>query len=47
MRTVKFEVTFGFPEYSGRTIYKQRLENKVRELLKYDKDTVNVVEIKK
>jgi len=43
---VKFEVTFEFPEYSGRTIYKQRLESKVRELLKHDRDKVSVVEIK-
>jgi hypothetical protein len=43
---VKFEVTFEFPEYSGRTIYKSRLESKVRELLKHDRDKVSVVEIK-
>ena len=45
MRQVKFEVTFSFPEYSGRTIYKSSLERKVRELLRYDKDKVDVTEI--
>lgn len=46
-RIVKFEVTFSFPEYSGRTMYESRLKNKVSELLKYDKDSVEVREIKK
>jgi len=43
---VKFEVTFEFPEYSGRTIYKARVESKLRELLKHDRDKVSVIEIK-
>lgn len=45
-KLVKFEVTFSFPEYGGRTMYESRLKNKVSELLKYDKESVEVREIK-
>ena len=45
MAKVKFMVTFSFPEYSGRTIYKSTFEKKIKELLKHDKDKVEVIEL--